>query len=210
MVGHKSSIRKSSLKLRLRLSADAVRRGSGAIQRHALTLPELRAARRVALYPHVRNEVETGGLFRVLRRRGKTVAYPRVEGARLAFYAVESLKDLRPGYRGIPEPRRDGSRSARRTPPRRGCRKRPGRPTRPLSVRSIDFFFVPGLAFDRRGYRLGYGGGFYDRTLEKRSRTSTACGLCFAEQLRDRLPAGRHDRPVDVLITPKEVIHALR
>ncbi|MCW3782162.1 5-formyltetrahydrofolate cyclo-ligase [Defluviimonas salinarum] len=70
-----------------------------------------------------------------------------------------------------------------------------------------DVLIVPLLAFDRRGYRLGYGGGFYDRTLEGlRARKSvTAIGFAFAAQEVDEVPIEPTDQPLDLIVTEAEV-----
>ncbi len=66
----------------------------------------------------------------------------------------------------------------------------------------VDLFLVPGLAFTARGLRLGRGGGFYDRLLPRRNpRTSTAIGVCFAQQVLDDLPHEPHDQKVDCVVT---------
>lgn len=66
-----------------------------------------------------------------------------------------------------------------------------------------DVLFVPLLAFDRKGYRLGYGGGFYDRTLEKlrKSGSPVTVGLAFSAQRVDTVPRGPHDQPLDWIVT---------
>jgi 5-formyltetrahydrofolate cyclo-ligase len=63
----------------------------------------------------------------------------------------------------------------------------------------LSLLVVPGVAFDRRGYRLGFGGGFYDRLLSTGRRSSV--GLAYACQIHDALPAGDHDRGVDIVVT---------
>ena len=67
---------------------------------------------------------------------------------------------------------------------------------------------IPLLAFDRRGYRLGYGGGFYDRTLEKlrKQKSIIAIGVGYAAQEVGRVPTGEHDQPLDYVMTESEVI----
>lgn len=72
-----------------------------------------------------------------------------------------------------------------------------------------DLFLVPMLAFDRRGYRLGYGGGFYDRTLQAAGavRQVLAVGIAFAEQEVPEVPTGPHDQQLDVIVTDKGTIH---
>ena len=73
-----------------------------------------------------------------------------------------------------------------------------------------DILLVPMLAFDRKGYRLGYGGGFYDRTLEKlrKSKDVIAIGVAYAAQEVDDVPRDHHDQPLDMIITEKEVIRS--
>ena len=70
-----------------------------------------------------------------------------------------------------------------------------------------DVLIVPLLAFDRRGYRLGYGGGFYDRTLEglRAQKTVTAIGFAFAAQEVDEVPTEPTDQVLDLIVTEKEV-----
>jgi len=65
----------------------------------------------------------------------------------------------------------------------------------------IDAVIVPGLAFDRAGYRVGYGGGFFDRFLAKARADALRIGICFALQVVDEVPRGATDLPVDVIVT---------
>ena len=69
-----------------------------------------------------------------------------------------------------------------------------------------DVLLVPMLAFDRRGFRLGYGGGFYDRTLEKlrRLKKVVAIGVAYHAQMVDEVPVGPHDAPLDYVMTEQE------
>jgi len=71
-----------------------------------------------------------------------------------------------------------------------------------------DFLIVPLLGFDRQGYRLGYGGGFYDRTLARlrRQRAIVAAGVAFDEQEVDSLPRGAHDERLDWIVTPTRLL----
>jgi 5-formyltetrahydrofolate cyclo-ligase len=71
-----------------------------------------------------------------------------------------------------------------------------------------DVLLVPMLAFDRAGYRLGYGGGFYDRTLEKLRalKKVTAIGVAYQAQLVDQVPVGPHDAPLDYILTEHETL----
>lgn len=90
------------------------------------------------------------------------------------------------------------------------------RPTGPWGIRepvaapqrpAIDLLVVPGLVFDRRGYRLGYGGGFYDRFIHQLDRTSTRCvGVGFSHQLVDQVPTHAGDARLDGFISDAETL----
>lgn len=80
-------------------------------------------------------------------------------------------------------------------------------PDASAAERSPEVLLIPLLAFDSEGYRLGYGGGFYDRTLEKlrSEQGALAIGLAFAEQHMDFLPRGPHDQKLDMIVTEQGV-----
>lgn len=69
----------------------------------------------------------------------------------------------------------------------------------------VDIFFLPGIAFDRTGGRLGYGKGYFDRLLAARNTRGTRVGLAFSEQIVERVPTGPYDRPMDYLVTEEGV-----
>ena len=95
-------------------------------------------------------------------------------------------RDLLPGYKGIPEP--DPKLAHARSIP----------------ATQLEVVIVPGAVFDRRGYRLGYGGGYYDRFLALEAPQALRIGLCFDLQLVDQLPEEAHDVPMDWLVTEQE------
>ncbi len=71
-----------------------------------------------------------------------------------------------------------------------------------------DIILVPLLAFDENGHRLGYGGGYYDRTLEEyrhKGHDFTAIGVAFDGQKSDHIPVAGHDQPLDIIVTEKKV-----
>lgn len=80
-------------------------------------------------------------------------------------------------------------------------------PTDQSPVVEPDVLLVPMMAFDRRGYRLGYGGGFYDRTLEtlRAKKQITAIGVAYSAQEVDSVVRGDHDQPLDFIMTEREV-----
>ena len=151
-----------------------------------LALDELASARTVSLYAATAREVPvTGALpsFAAARRRA---AFPRVEGDELVLHEVADASALQPGYRGIAEP------------PASAPRVEPG---------EVDAFVVPGLRFDRRGRRLGRGGGHYDRLLANARADAIRIGICYADAVTDELPSESWDEPMDVVVSDREVIH---
>lgn len=149
------------------------------IQQSFLALPVFVAARVVALYQAVRGEVPTDLILQQTLRAGKRAALPRVGRAGLEFVVVDESSELVPGAFGILEPA-DGE---------------------VLSLADIDLMALPGVAFDRRGQRLGYGKGYYDRYLHRVGAHCALVGLAYACQVAERLPAEAHDVHVDCLIT---------
>lgn len=144
-------------------------------------LSAFRDAKSVLLYCPIRGEVDVLPLFRAGLRAGKTMAFPRVEGRNIVFYLVKALSELAPGRFGIPEPPRIES---RRT-----------------AVSGL--VIVPGTAFSAPGGRLGFGGGYYDRALLR--RTAVAVGAAFGFQLVPGLPEGFRDRGMDAVVTGDRV-----
>jgi 5-formyltetrahydrofolate cyclo-ligase len=181
----KREIRRSVLAARDALrEADRVAR-SAAILDRSLALPELERARTVMLYWSFGSEVATGPLIGRLRDLGTIIVLPRIRGPQdLEAVAFE------PG-----DPLRETSFGARE--PAEGAVVDPG---------SIDVVVPPGVAFDRSGRRVGYGGGFYDRFLPMLGPGVPRIALAFDVQLVDELPAGGFDVPVDVVVTESRVL----
>lgn len=151
-----------------------------------LSLPEVERSRTLFLFCGVGTEPDTTRLFAPLRERNKRIALPRMLPGRQM--EVRQFCPDRPLVRhpfGILEPDK-------------GC---PLIPTE-----EIDLVLVPALCYDRRGFRLGMGGGYYDRWLVHYSGITT--GLCRQALLRESLPSDPHDRPVDIVITPTQIICA--
>ncbi len=69
----------------------------------------------------------------------------------------------------------------------------------------MDFILVPGLLFSKDGYRLGFGGGYYDRLLAKLSPDVPRVGICFEEQVVDFVPTGSYDESLDAVVTDQNI-----
>ncbi len=186
MRDRKRALRGAILAKRESLSSTLVRAWGERIQRLALALPVYRAAEAVALYSPLGNEVETSEIGRAALETGKRLYYPKVAGGCSRVVRVRSKAELVPGRYGILEPA--GSLSL----PRRG--------EGGLVV------FVPGVAFDRNGNRLGRGTGWYDRLLGGMDLHVPKVALAYEIQLVDKVPVERGDLPVDAIVTEKRVI----
>ena len=172
---------------RIELPIDQYRTASNAIMEHCFELPEWLRAQKVHVYVSTfNNEVDTLGLIYRLFDEGRSVIVPKCEceGEKLVGICIRSFEELMPGKFGLMEPQYD-------------CNKvvRPG---------ELDLVLAPLLAFDRRGGRLGLGGGYYDSLLAQCS--CSVAGLAYSFQEVDRVPTESHDQHLNIIITEKEVI----
>lgn len=153
---------------------------------------EFKSAQLVMIFLSMTREVETSTLAIKAWAEGKSVAVPRVEWGAKRMEPVE-IHSLDVGIQttgpGLREPI-EGT-------------------VVPLGL--IDMVVIPGLAFDRRGYRVGRGRGFYDRFLSQQDFQGMRCALCFHEQLMvQAAPCEAHDVPMDLIVTDQEVVRCSR
>ena len=176
---------KGALRRRLRQSLEAMtdrerRESDEALFARFLSLPQVEGADTIFLFWGVPGrEPETGRLAEALCRQGKRVGLPRMtpgRGMEVRLYRQDI--PLVPAAFGILEPGED-------------C---PLLPPQELAL-----VLVPALCYDRQGFRLGFGGGYYDRWLEGYS--GVRIGLCRERVLQDRLPTEPHDQRVDWVVT---------
>lgn len=130
----------------------------------------------VALFAPIQSEPDLDLLWELGLLEHHLVSYPHCDGRTLKFRTVSALSDLFPGKFGIREPVAGG------------------RPE------TLDLIVVPGLAFTSDKYRLGRGGGFYDRFLSTVPEYTVKVGVCFAFQLLPEIPHKDHDAKVDTLV----------
>lgn len=166
-------------------------------QERLLEQPAWREALGVALYMPTQNEADTAMLLAAARRAGKEVFLPRVlrgDPGVMEFARCRSERDLVCGAYGIMEP--DPRLPACVFVAPADC------PPEGPAV-APDLFVIPGVAFDRAGRRLGYGGGYYDRFLSSPLLRASGrfVGLAYDFQVADELPAEPWDQPVDALCT---------
>ncbi|HNX69063.1 MAG TPA: 5-formyltetrahydrofolate cyclo-ligase [Candidatus Omnitrophota bacterium] len=176
----KTSLRRSLQEKRSGISALRRKKKSRRIFEKLFRLPGFGKAEHVALYYSLPGEVDTRPFLKKLFCE-KKIYLPRVNPRKkdMRFFRVGSLSDLRKGAYAIMEPRKSC--------PGRGASK-------------MDLIVVPGVAFDRRGGRLGRGGGYYDRILRRAGKVPVI-GVCFREQLVKKVPMTLRDVRVDRVIT---------
>ncbi|MFP3938183.1 MAG: 5-formyltetrahydrofolate cyclo-ligase [Phycisphaerae bacterium] len=150
-------------------------------------LVEFRNAGVVMVYMPIATEVNVEPLAEQAWQSGKTVAVPKVDLPRRCMTPVV-IYSLVDGFV-------DGSYNIRE--PSDGEELDPWR---------IDLVIAPAVAYDRRGNRLGRGGGFYDRFLASCPWLTVVCGVAFAEQLLEEIPVTENDMPVDLIVTDTEVL----
>jgi 5-formyltetrahydrofolate cyclo-ligase len=157
---------------------------ASAVEERLLRLPALKRARTVLVFSSFGSEVSTESISRHLAADGRRVLLPMVRGPEMAAGELRPEHGLVPTVLGPKEP---GEAAA-------------------IEPREIELVIVPGLAFDRDGYRLGYGGGHYDRYLARLRREALRVGIGFSAQLVPRVPHGPADERVDLVVTDRETI----
>lgn len=178
----KRELRRRLAARRRALPAPQAAAAAAACASHLLADAGVRAARRVALYAALPDELQTRPCFEGLRELGIECLLPRSHpDGGIDFARVARWEELTPGRYGVPEPPA-------------------GAPAAELG--RGDWLLVPGLAFDAEGWRLGRGGGAYDRALAA-GVGPRPVGLCYAFQLVGHVPHDSHDRPVDAVVTER-------
>lgn len=183
----KAILRRRMLARRAALSTLDRTAASARINARLAALPELGDARAILGYAAFGTEVDIDPYLGARIAEGKGVFLPWVDSAQLRIARITDLEyELAPGFAGLREPHPD--------------HRRPARPDR------LDAAVVPGVAFDRRCSRLGYGGGYFDKLLAEVAQSTIVVGVAYDVQLVDTLPREPHDRRVDVIVTDIDVV----
>jgi 5-formyltetrahydrofolate cyclo-ligase len=182
---NKAQVRKDILGVRLGLSRESLYRKSLSVQRKFLRLDEFKGAGRIALYKSFRSEVLTDDVLATALREGKELFFPKVGrgGKGLDFIKVSGEDDFSAGTFNIAEPKGDESLD---------------------DLSSLNLMVVPGVAFDVKGNRLGYGKGYYDMTLRRVKCCIVA--LAFDFQVVDSIVPEPHDVGVHKIVTEERTI----
>jgi len=180
----KERLRREAFAIRDGLDADFRRQAARLIAAHALDLDRLAAANPVGAYWPIRSEVDPRPLMEALVARGQDVALSQIRHPHLSFRLWQPGDVLIKGGFGVQEPGPDAPEVF------------------PAAL------LVPLLAFDRRGGRIGYGKGHFDRAIAALAdkHPILTIGLAYAVQEIDEVPAEPHDRPLDIVVTETELI----
>ena len=183
----KDELRAVYAEKRAAMDAAEKQRRDEAICRAAAGLVSFRYAEYVLLYAATGNEIDVRAVAEEALARGKKIAYPRCdkETHTMQYHIVTSLDELYPDAYGIAEP-----------PPENPIYD----PEKDLGSAVC---FVPGLVYDKAGFRLGYGKGFYDRYLSAFS--GCTIGVVYSDYILPAVPRGRFDVSVNSLLTEKGV-----
>jgi len=165
------------------LSGDYIERSNAGILIGLLSLDEYKKAKNIMLYHSIDREPDTIAIANAALKDGKTVAFPYCyPGGKMEARIVDNLHDFTPALLGIPAPPDHAP---------------------VIAPHELDLIVVPALIFDKSGYRLGYGGGYYDRYLA--DIPAYTIGITRHKLLRDEVPKEQHDVAVNCLITEESI-----
>ncbi|MDH3624384.1 MAG: 5-formyltetrahydrofolate cyclo-ligase [Myxococcales bacterium] len=182
----KAELRKRMRSVRGALPVSACEARSAEIAKRVIALERFQLANTILVFSSIRREVRTQAIMQAAWTAGKRVALPRVVENDLHLHWISVDTELVEGSFGVSEPPEDVAR---------------------ISPEDVDFALVPALAVDLRGYRIGYGGGYYDRLLPL-LENAQSCALAFDFQLIAEVPELPIDVPVDVVVTDQRVFEA--
>ncbi|MCX7694123.1 MAG: 5-formyltetrahydrofolate cyclo-ligase [Caloramator sp.] len=180
----KDDLRKKYIQIRNELSKEEIIKRSIVITKHILNWDKFINSNCIMIYSSFKNEVDTSFLAEEILKREKNLIYPKTikKEYKLIPCRVKNIDDLCIGEYGILEPMNFDI----------------------IDKNSIDLIFVPGVAFDKDGYRLGYGAGYYDRFLE--DFEGIKVGLCYYFQIVEDVFKGKYDIKMDYLICEEGIL----
>ena len=173
----KAELRRTIRQMKRAMTEEEIVKRSADLAEQFLASEAYKKASVIYGYLPYNQEVRTVPMLEQALKDGKKVAVPKVYGDTMKFIYLDDLQAVELGYAGIPEPVADG----------------------PVAEDKDALVLMPGLAFDKEGHRIGYGGGFYDKFLSAEPEQCTVA-LCYAFQMQEHLETEEFDIPVDVVI----------
>lgn len=173
----KKELRKQIREQKRAMTPQQIESASEKLMELFLATEQYRQAKTIYGYLPYNQEVRTVPILEQALADGKKVAVPKIYGDEMRFIYLADLNQVEKGYSGIPEPIEDG----------------------PLGDDPTALVLMPGMAFDKEGHRIGYGGGFYDKFLAQEPGHPTVA-LCYDFQIVKELPTEEFDIPVDLVL----------
>ncbi len=181
----KTKLNRMHLKKRREMEEKLAHRKSLEIADRLFSLSCYKEAKNIMVYLSANGEVLTDIIISNALSKGKNLCAPVCrENFEMDAVRFSSVSELKSGKYGILVP--EGSES--------------------LDEIKLDLIIVPGCVFGRNKHRIGYGKGYYDRFIAKISKKCKTVGLCYSENLEEKVPFGEFDRQIDIIITENEVI----
>jgi len=187
---NKEILRKKWMKKRKKVAKKEGDIKSKIISKKILSLKEIKESKNIMIYVSYRSEVSTNKLIISLLNKNKRIFAPYCikDEKRMEVVEIENPdQDLEKGAYGIKEPAK---------------RIRNNK----IDPKNLDIVVVPAVAFSKSGYRVGYGGGYYDRFLERLANKTITIGINYEEMLFDTVPKEDHDLAVDMVVTDKRLL----
>lgn len=185
----KKDFRKKVIEYRNNKDTDFISTNSQKITEKLLSMNCIKDANTIMLYLDFNNEVSTDSLIKKLLNLGKIVSSPITlkEERKLIPSQITDLKNgIQYGAYNIREPKPECSPA--------------------INIKDLDVIIVPAVAYDKNCYRLGYGGGFYDRFLENLRKDAVTIGIAFDLQIFDEVPKEAHDAQLDYIVTESRIL----
>ncbi len=182
MINEKTLIRKFLLERRGQINQDQKDSMDEKIFKNFTKSLFYKNAETIFIFVSFGSEVDTKRIIEKALEDGKIICVPKIKSKKIGMeiFKINSLDDLKEGYFGILEPVDESEK---------------------MSGEDLDLIIVPGVGFDRNGYRLGYGGGFYDRFFQDLTKKIPKIALGYDIQVVDELIVEEHDEKIDGLIT---------
>lgn len=185
----KQTLKQEILRKREHLDKMQIKEISEKISKTLVSLPEFEKANNILFYVSFESEINTQELIKqLLEKKEKNIIVPYVikNNHILQLSELHNFNELEPKTFGILEPKE--------------LYKREFNPDK------LDLAIIPGLVFDKRGHRIGYGFGYYDRFLKTLKNNPKKIGLAYEFQITDKIPEELHDIPMDIIVTENQTI----
>lgn len=189
----KERVRKETLEKRKSISLEELIEKSNSVTEKLLSTDLYKNAKTIMAYIDFRNEVQTEKIIKRAIADGKRIVIPIsiVETRQLLLSEIIDYDtELESGAYGILEPKQEYIRET--------------------DAKLVDMVLIPGVAFDERGFRIGYGAGYYDRFLERVRKDTTKIALAFELQMVEYAFEDSHDVPTEMIVTEDRIIECRR